>query len=58
MCNSLLPSGASPTYTGDCDAGHHCIIGSFVANPIDGVRGRLCPEGGFNSIFLTKMSSF
>ena len=39
--------GASSTYTDDCSAGYHCISGSWVPNPTDGVKGMLCPVGKY-----------
>ena len=31
--------------TGDCANGYECIQGAFTDKPMDGVTGRLCPQG-------------
>lgn len=45
--SSLTQPGSSHTFTDDCDAGFHCILGSHTPTPTDGVKGRVCPEGRF-----------
>lgn len=39
--------GSQSDVTGPCQAGYHCIRGSYTKTPTDNVHGRLCPQGQF-----------
>ena len=39
--------GSSSNYTDDCNAGFHCISGSWTPTPTDFTTGRICPSGQY-----------
>lgn len=43
----LLFAGSSPTFTGDCQEGYYCRLGSHTPTPTDGFTGEECPVGHY-----------